>query len=174
VKAEKIVGKDNTSPLPTPTAEPESPTPTPKPTLSPAARAALEYVVSGEGVPIDALIIGDEHPVEYPDLGRTFQAIRLMDTRPEGRIYKLLVDLKKGRVLCEEEVSALQIAEVEAYQAKYGKLEPALYERLQRLKDEDDLTVAYGWQLNLEKLWLNWSKKHLLFWQKNIQKPRLP
>jgi hypothetical protein len=89
------------------------------------------------------LFIGDgEHSVEYPNLGLKLHAVRLMDTRPEGRIYKLLVDLEEERVLSEEEAAALRAAEAEARQAKYGRLEPALYERLQLLADEDTLQVA--------------------------------
>jgi hypothetical protein len=63
-----------------------------------------------------------------------------VDTRPQGQIYKLLVDLKSGHI--EEDISALMAAETQAYQKRYGKLQPALYERLQVLKDDEALPVA--------------------------------
>lgn len=53
-----------------------------------------------------------------------------------------MVDLADDRVLSEEEIEALREVSAEAKQAQYGKLEPALYERLQTLEDEDTLQVA--------------------------------
>ncbi len=52
----------------------------------------------------------------------------------------MLVDLRNGRA--EEDISALLAAEARAHRARYGKLQPTLYERLQGLKDGDTLPVA--------------------------------
>jgi hypothetical protein len=66
--------------------------------------------------------------------------VTLLDTRPRGEIYKLLVDLSDGRI--EEDISALLNAETQAYQAEYGRLEIALYNRLQEIGENDTLPVA--------------------------------
>jgi hypothetical protein len=126
------------SPLPTPTPQPPAPIPTPGP--SEAAQAALAYIANREGIPADDLKVVADHPTEYPNLGRKFQVITLVDTRPQGQVYKLLVDLQSGHI--EQDVSALLAAEARAHQARYGKLQRALYERLQPLKDDETLPVA--------------------------------
>lgn len=131
------------SPISTPSSVFDSPLPTPlssEPALSEAAQSGLAYISKRENVPIEALIVAADHPTEYPASGRRFQVVTLVDTRPEGQVYKLLVDLTSGRI--EEDISALLAAEAQAHQARYGKLEPALYERLQTLKDDDTVPVA--------------------------------
>ncbi len=131
------------SPLNAPASLFDSPLPTPvppQPMPSEAAQKALAYIAKRENIPAEALTIAADHPTEYPALGRKFQVVTLLDNRPEGQIYKLLVDLADGRI--EEDISALLAAEAQAHQARYGKLEPALYERLQMLKDDDTVPVA--------------------------------
>jgi hypothetical protein len=131
-----------TSPLSTPTMmPPRQPALIPKEEWSPAAQKAFAYVVARDGIPGEALIIAADHFTEsfYP--GRKFQVVTLQDTRPGGQIYKLLVDLDTGQVLNEAEIFTLHTEAGEAYQARYGKLEPALYERLQTMVDEDSLSV---------------------------------
>jgi len=107
---------------------------------SEAAQKALTYIAQYEGIPTEVLVIVADVPTEYPALGQRFQVVTLMDNRPEGQVYKLLVDLSGGRV--EEDISALLAAEAEARQARYGNLEPALSERLQTLRDDDVVPVA--------------------------------
>lgn len=126
------------STLPTPT--PQLPAPTPLPGPSQAAQAALAYIATREGISTGALRIVADHPTEYPNLDRQFQVVTIWDTRPQGQIYKLLVDLQSGRI--EEDVSALLAAETRAHESRYGKLQPALYERLQGLNDDETLPVA--------------------------------
>ena len=128
------------SPLPTPTSQPPAPTPTPLPSPSQAAQVALAYIAKREGIPADLLSIVADHPTEYPNLDRQFQVVTVLDTRPQGQIYKLLVDLRSGRI--EEDISALLAAEARAHEARYGKLQPALHERLQELNDDETLPVA--------------------------------
>lgn len=121
----------------------DSPLPTPAPSqplFSEATQRALVNISQRKGIPTDVLIIAADYPTEYPALGRRFQVVTLVDTRPEGQVYKLLVDLISGRV--EEDISALLAAEAQAHQAHYGKLQPALYERLQVLRNKDTLPVA--------------------------------
>lgn len=130
------------SPLATPALLFSSPlpTPTPRPAPSDAARKALTHIAKREGIPIESLDIVADHRSDYPALGRQFQVVTVLDTRPQGQVYKLLVDLHNGRV--EEDISALLAAEARAHQSRYGKLQPTLYERLQGLKDDDTLPVA--------------------------------
>lgn len=130
------------SPLTTPSLLFSSPlpTPTPKPVPSDAARKAIAHIAKREGIPIESLDIVADHRSDYPALGRQFQVVTMLDTRPQGQVYKLLVDLRNGRV--EEDISALLVAEARAHQSRYGKLQPTLYERLQGLKDDDTLPVA--------------------------------
>lgn len=129
------------SPLPTPSPIP-SPTPASVVTPNPSAEAqrALNYVAQRQGIPVKDLVIVTDHSTEYPNLGRKFRVVTVLDTRPGGRFYNLLVDLENGQI--EENVSALLSAEDRAYLAKYGKLEPALYERLQQANDNQVLPVA--------------------------------
>jgi len=121
-----------------------SPLPTPTPTSSPRpsqfAQRALLHIAKREGIPLEVLQVVDDHPTEYPNLGRQFQVVTILDNRPKGQVYKLLVDLRSGRV--EEDISALLAEEARAHESRYGKLQPALYERLQSLNDDETLPVA--------------------------------
>ncbi len=120
-----------------------SPTPItlPPPKSSQAAQKALDYIVKRDGIPVEALTILDDRLIEYPSLRRKLQVVTLLDTRPEGQVYKLLVDLASGRI-DDDRSTSLDAEEAQAYQAKYGKLQPALYERLRMLTDKDALPVA--------------------------------
>jgi len=125
-----------TSPLPTP---PTEPTPPPVPTPSPQARIALQHIADREGIPLANLLIANEHPCGFPLLGRQFVALTIFD-QVGHRSFKLLVDLKDGNVV--DDVAAMEQAEAEASRANYGKLQPALYERLQTVDDKEELPVA--------------------------------
>jgi len=116
--------------------------PSPVASLAPsqAALLAKAYIVEQKGVPAAALAIRDDRPIQFAGLGRQYQAITLMDTRPPGRPYKVLVDLQTGAV--EEDTSAVFRAEAESLKAYYGNLEPELYQRLQFLDDDDRVRVA--------------------------------
>jgi len=129
-----------TSVPPPATFTPQLPAPTPTPGPSQAAQAALIYIAKQASIPVDVLRIVADHPTEYPNLGRQYQVVTVLDTRPQGQVYKLLVDLRNGRV--EEDVSALLAAEARAHQIRYSKLQPALYERIHLIKDDETLPVA--------------------------------
>jgi len=107
---------------------------------SEAARAALMQIAEREGIPIAALTIIADHAIQFPILGWRFQVVTLLDNRPNGIAYKVLVDLTNNRIV--EDEAALRRAEAEAYRHRYGKLEPALYERMQSLHEDDVLPVA--------------------------------
>jgi len=131
-----------TPPMPTSgvlflTASAFVPTPTQEP--SKAAQAALAYLAQREGIPASPFVVATDHPTEYPSLGRRFQVVTLLDTRPEGKSYDFLVDLDTGKVI--EDIASIQRAEEQARIQKYGKLDPALYDRLHIMRDDDVVTV---------------------------------
>ena len=122
-----------------------SPTPPPTPTPSEWVQIALNYVSERYSIPIENLLVVNEHTRRYPLSGRTFQAVTLLDTRNPDKFgykfeYSLLIDLSTRSI--EEDLAAIQAAEDAAYLAKYGKLQPALYERLQPVSDDTVLPVA--------------------------------
>jgi hypothetical protein len=113
--------------------------PLPPPALEAHARIALQYIANREDVPLDNLLIAHQHRREYPLLERKFMAFTIFD-RTACRDFHLLVNLKDGSVV--DDVEAIERAEAEARRAKYGKLHPLLYERLQTADDKEVLPVA--------------------------------
>lgn len=120
------------SPSSTPGSLPQKP--------SEAAQKALDYIAQRDGLPVGTLMILDDHPTKFQSLGREFQVVTLIDKRADHKGYKLLVDLTNGKI--EENISGLLDAEAQAYQSNYGKLDQNLYERLQKVGDDDTLSVA--------------------------------
>jgi len=109
------------------------------PVLEAQARTALHYIAEHEGVPLDDLLVAHEHRRDYPLRGRRFMAFTIFARTPR-RDFHLLVDLDDGSVV--DDVAAVERAEAEAHRARYGKLHPALYERLQTANNEEALPVA--------------------------------
>jgi hypothetical protein len=142
------------SPLPTPTA-------TLPPELSPQAKIALEHIAKREGVAVTALMIDHEHPRNYSLLGRNFVAFTIFNTR-NGQVYQMLVDIKSDEVI--DDLSALEKANADAYLAKYGKLDPALYDRLQTVADDTELPVALwvlsNYESNQDKIYATLAAKY--------------
>ena len=102
------------------------------------AQKALAYISQQQGIPIDQLIVANEFRRSAPLLNRAFQAVTVLETQG-GRFFQLLVDLNSGQVA---ERATVEDTEARASNAKYGKFQPALYERLQQLKDTDTVTVT--------------------------------
>jgi hypothetical protein len=115
-----------------------APTSAPLADPSPEAQKALAYIAQQQGIPIEQLIVANEFRRSAPLLNRTFQAVTVLETQG-GRFFQLLVDLNSGQV---EERVTVEDAEARASNAKYGKLQPALYDRLQQLKDTDLVTIT--------------------------------
>lgn len=121
------------SPLPTPTSAPQP--------LSPEAKIALNFILGQRGIPISNLQIVNEHQRSYPLIGRTFKAFTIWTRDPKDfREFNLLVDSESGEV--EADVNAIVAQEQAAYRARYGKLTPALYERLQQAQEDELLPIA--------------------------------
>lgn len=129
------------SPVQTPVSAFVSPLPTPTRLPGPSAEAlkALAHIAKREKIPGQDLAVVNDYRQEYPLSRRTFQVVTVLDMR-SGRFFDLLVDLSNGRI--EEDIAAIQAAEERAYRARYGKLQPALYERLQTMCDDDTVPIA--------------------------------
>lgn len=107
---------------------------------SKAAENALIHIADAKSIPIDELVVVNDHSTIYLASGREFQLVTVLDTRPGGQFYDLLVDLTSGRI--DTNIAAVRKAEEQAHHALYGKLHPALYERLQGVGDKEELPVA--------------------------------
>lgn len=107
---------------------------------SQAALHAQAYIAQRYSIPLENLQIHADHPTEFLALQRKFQVVTLVDNSPNGQIYKLMVSLADGEVI--EDPSALYTAEAQAYAAHYGKLHPALYQRLQEIGETELITVS--------------------------------
>ena len=101
------------------------------------AQNALDFIARREGIAVDNLLVVADFERAAPLLGRTFQAVTVLDSA-NSRTFDLLVDRRSGQM---EERAAIEQAEQQARQRKYGKLEPALYDRLQSMQEDDRITV---------------------------------
>ena len=144
-------------PLPQTTIE--RPTPLPTPTPSAAALAVIAYIAQHKGIPPGALRIEADDPTEYPNLEGHFQAVTLLDSRPKGGTYKLLVDLQSGEIV--EDIPALLAAAGQAWQARYGKLHPWLYDILQTKGPDDEIQVFVWFACtDFGPIWTRLRKRH--------------
>lgn len=117
------------------------PTPLPTPVVSEYAQVAIKYLAQKYSIPENRLVAEYEVRQEYPLSGRTFQYFKISDGQtPGSTTFNALVDIVTNEV--KEDLAALKAAEAAAYQAKYGKLQVALYERLQDVTDDVVLPIA--------------------------------
>jgi hypothetical protein len=122
------------------TAQP-APAPTTTPEPSQAAQNALAYLAEEKGLPLESLMVVGDETLEFPNLGRQIQAVTMLDIRPDkGNEYELYVDLDSGEMF--PDLNALRDAEAESVMERYGKLEPALFDRLNAMKDAETIHVA--------------------------------
>lgn len=131
-----------TGPYPAPGSPAPSPTPlppTPTPVVSEFAQAACAYIAGRYGVPMASLTVHADYPTEYPEFGRPFQVVTLVDSRTNGTAWKLLVDRRTMAV--EEDVGALLRAEEDARRDRLGALTEELARRLDRLGDDERIHV---------------------------------
>lgn len=119
----------------------DSPLPTPTPVISEYGKKALAFVVEKWAVPVEYLLIEYELETDYPLSGRTFRHFLISDTHdPHWATYSVSVEIRTGAI--EEDLTAIERAEAAAYLAKYGKVEPTLWRRLQQVSDDTVLSVA--------------------------------
>ncbi|RIK33965.1 MAG: protease [Chloroflexi bacterium] len=129
---------------PVPTEEaPPPPTPEPVSTaepLSPEAEIALNFIAEQEDIPREELVVTGEEAKAFPLLERSYVLVSLLHNRAEAlRTFRLLVDPATKAV--EPDVESVVVAEHEAYQARYGKFDPPLYDRLQIASEEEQIPV---------------------------------
>ena len=117
-----------------------TPNPTPTPMTPPDNDKALEHIAAREGITIETLIVANAYRREYAELGRAFWVVTALENKRDGRFFNVMIDLADGSFV--DDVEAFEKAEEQAHQAKYGKQEPSLYERLKPLQDEDEVPVA--------------------------------
>lgn len=127
------------SPIPVPSPRPPTPTPPAEPPVPGITQRALEYVVQRERLPLEHLLVTDEHQEDFEGWDRVFWLVTIVDVRPEGRTHMVAVDLASGDILDWQEVEA-QAREV--HFARYGKLEPALYDRLGGMEAQEVVDVV--------------------------------
>jgi hypothetical protein len=101
---------------------------------------ARDYVAEHKGIPSEVLTGKLDILREFPNLGRSLQAVTVIDTRPYGGAYHLLVDLSTQEVL--EDIVAVEREDHEAQAVKYGKIDPQLYIRVQSMNDHESVAVV--------------------------------
>jgi hypothetical protein len=98
-------------------------------------------VAEREAIPIEELTVGNEQPVSFELLERSYTYVTIHLDYPDGfRLFAVLVD--PATLAVEPDYNAVRAAEEAAYRARYGRLHPSLYERLQEVDDEELLPVA--------------------------------
>ena len=100
---------------------------------------ALEYIAERESIPVSQLVAVNQHRQDYPFLGKSYWAVTALDTIGNGW-YTVMINLDNGSFV--DDVEKIEQADQDASFAKYGKLEPLLYEQLQFMKPEDQAQVA--------------------------------
>ena len=115
-------------------------------TYSQASGLALEYVKQQFGIPQERLLVRADRPVSFPNLGREYQAITVIDTQTGGQTWKILVDLSDGTI--EPNPIAIQTAEQNAYITQYGKIAPSLYKQLQESNNPIETFTVEIWVTN--------------------------
>ncbi len=119
-----------------------SPLPTPAPDAqSSLAKIAIDAIARSYNLAQSELRVLDEETVQFPTLGRTYQYVVVNHPGKDGiQPLAVMVDSTTGTV--EMDAQALFEAERAAHIAKYGKLHPDLYIRLQKAASDERLPVA--------------------------------
>ena len=119
----------------------DSPLPTPPTPVSPEALLAIQFVAQQHKIPVEQLSFGSEEPVTFPLLERNYVYVTVHYNAPaQFHLYSVLVDPVTKTV--EPDYNAVRAAEHAAYYSKYGKFEPALYDRLQQISEDELLPVT--------------------------------
>jgi hypothetical protein len=97
----------------------------------------LRLVAMGQDVSVDRLQISSLDARVLPLTGVTLYQAKVVDL-DTGEVYGLAVD-EQGTV---RDLEGARLAERIAHRALYGRLHPALYDRLQAMAEDERLTVA--------------------------------
>ena len=109
--------------------------------LSPEAAVALTFIAEQQKVPPEQLMVTSEEARSFPTLDRNYVLVTLLRNQAGAlQTFRVLVDPTTKTV--EPDLDGIMVAEQAAYQAKYGKFDPPLYEKLQTSSDVDQLPVV--------------------------------
>ncbi len=103
---------------------------------------ALQQASRARRVPVQHLRLVAEVTTHYPLTGRTIQAFKVMN-KDSGELYPVHLDAQG--LLADPAQAAAE--EREAYQARYGKLERSLHERMEQMREGDTITVGIWMRL---------------------------
>ncbi|MBI4330884.1 MAG: S8 family serine peptidase [Chloroflexi bacterium] len=126
-------------------------------------RAAFKYISEKYNLPLSALRSGDsvgrrEFPLTNVVLSLGVVAYKAGDV---DRLWVVAID-QNGRTYEGEGIRPLEIAENAARVAKYGKLDPVLYDRLQTKGPEDKVRVLIAVKIarNAQVIWGEMERKY--------------
>jgi hypothetical protein len=104
---------------------------------SPFAVKALKFVSQSYKIPEENLVIATDFVRNSKSLATTFQAVSIFN-QETGEFYELFVDHNSETI---EERATVQQREFSEDYARYGKMEAALFEKLQTLSSKDLVPV---------------------------------
>ena len=137
-----------------PTLAPPTPASTPIPE---DVQRALDYVAQRYGIPLARLRLAYQTPASSSLTGRTYLCVLAEDTA-SGQQYGVAVDLKTKATMSNEEMETI---EREARIARYGKLEPELYELLQTKGAEEQVPVFIWFtSIDFDAIWKQLGEKY--------------
>ena len=131
-----------TVPAPWPTLPP--PTPSPTPVVMFYKERAIAYVAETYDLEPDVLAVGEGHDFVLPLTGKQFWRAVVMYPAA-GQVYDVAID-PEGEIV---DAAALRREESRAYAAKYGKLDPQLYDLLDT-KDDQELVRVGIWLTDID------------------------
>ncbi len=120
--------------MPTPTSG--APTPEPVPPLT---ERALAYLVEKYSLSKEQIIVASQYQQDYFYLEKSYWIVDVLDLKSDAS-YQVLVDLSDESV--SEDILIIERAEQEAKRARFGKLEPDLFERLESMKEDEEVQVV--------------------------------
>ncbi len=97
-------------------------------TGEPNVQKARHYIAQTHHLPLEYLTVANEATANYPLTQRRLWVGKVLDTQGGG-IYQVFID-EEGEIADGE---AIKEAEQAAHAARYGRLEPALYDTLDPL-----------------------------------------
>jgi len=100
-------------------------------------QVALQRIAIRHRLTIGQLKVVSSATARYPELGTSVQEFKVVDQKTY-KVYGLALDMA-GR---EQDPSRLQALELEAYDARYGRFDPSLAEKVLETPDNELLEVA--------------------------------
>jgi len=86
---------------------------------------ASAYIATRHGIPVASLKVLDNFRMESLLLSKEVRIISMLDNRPHGIVYKVLVDVDAGDVIEDEQKFYMELDAI--YEQQYGKLNRTLY-----------------------------------------------